>query len=108
MVRLLAAYMGRGPTRARTTIAPNLVVVVFGDTMTRAERNLTEAGEPGSVVSMRRTLHAQMRGEAVAAVEDILECEVAAYMSDIDTDADVAVIAFALQPAEQARASPVS
>jgi uncharacterized protein YbcI len=107
MVRLLASYMGRGPTRARTTLATNLVVVVFGDAMTRAERNLVAAGEPEAVVSMRRVLHGRMRGEAIVAVEEIVGAKVIACLSDIDTEADIAVLAFALEPAEQGHTAPL-
>src|SRR5206468_3671214 len=93
MVRLLAQYVGRGPTKARTTLNQNLVVVTFGDTLTRAEENLVAAGEAEAVVSMRRVFHNTMRDEAVQIVEEISGRAVAAFLADIDTGADIAILA---------------
>jgi uncharacterized protein YbcI len=101
MVRLLARYVGRGPTQARTTLSHNLVVVTFGDTMTRAEQNLVAAGEAEAVASMRRVFQATMRDEAVQIIEEILGRTVSAYMADIDTAANVALVAFVLDPHER-------
>jgi uncharacterized protein YbcI len=98
MVRLLARYVGRGPTKARTTLRQNLVVVTFGDTMTRAELNLVAAGEAEAVASMRRVFHLTMRDEAVRAIEEVLGRAVVAYLADIDTAANVALVAFVLAP----------
>ena len=98
MVRLVASWVGRGPTKARTTLNPNLVVVTFGDTMTRAEGNLVAAGEAAAVRGMRRIFHTRMREEAVSGVEGVLGRKVVAYMSDIDTEANVAMMAFLLEP----------
>jgi uncharacterized protein YbcI len=100
MVRLLARYVGRGPTKARTTLSQNLVVVTFGDTMTRAEHNLVAAGEADAVAAMRRVFHASMREEAIRAIEEVLGRDVIAYLADIDTSANVALVAFVLAPRE--------
>jgi uncharacterized protein YbcI len=98
MVKLLANWVGRGPTKARTTLNPNLVVVTFGDTMTRAESNLVATGAAAQVRNMRRIFHTEMREEAISGVEALLDRKVVAYMSDIDTDANVAMMAFVLEP----------
>lgn len=104
LVRLLASYIGRGPTKARAALNPHLCVVTFGDTMTRAERNLVAAGQADAVRAMRHVFQATMRQEAVAAVQEILERKVIAYMADIDTDANIAMMAFALEPHSDPRA----
>lgn len=98
MVRLLARYVGRGPTKARTTLNQNLVVVTFGDTLTRAEENLVAAGEAESVSSMRRVFTTTMRDEAVQIIEEILGRTVTAFLADIDPGANVAMVAFVLDP----------
>jgi uncharacterized protein YbcI len=97
MVRLFARYFGRGPTKARTTLNTNIAVVTMADTMTRAEQNLVAAGEAEAVRAMRRTLQRTMREEAVTAVEDIVDRRVIAYMADIDTEANIAIVAFVLE-----------
>jgi uncharacterized protein YbcI len=98
MVRLLARYVGRGPTKARTTLSHNLIVVTFGETMTRAELNLVAAGEAEAVATMRRVFQATMRDEAVRMIERIMGRTVIAYLADIDTTADIALVAFVLAP----------
>lgn len=98
MVQLMNRYTGRGPTRTRTTINTNVVVVAFQDTLTRGERNLVEARQLESVRRMRRTFHDLMRGEAIAAVEEILDREVQAYLTDIDLEANCAAMVFMLVP----------
>lgn len=98
MVRLYAKYIGRGPTKARTTVNTNVVLVVFGESMSRAEQNLVATGDDEAVRSMRRALERIMRPEAVAAVEETLGRKVSAFLSDIDTDANVAALVFVLEP----------
>jgi uncharacterized protein YbcI len=97
LVRLFARYFGRGPTKARTTLNTNVALVTLADTMTRAEENLVAAGDAEAVRSMRRTLQRTMRQEAVEAVEQLLGRRVTAYMADIDTDANIAVVVFILE-----------
>jgi uncharacterized protein YbcI len=103
MVRLLARYVGRGPTKARTTLSQNLVVVTFGDTMTRAELNLVAAGEAEAVAAMRRVFQATMREEAVRTIEEVLGRAVIAYLADIDTSANIALVAFVLAARNESR-----
>lgn len=98
MVRLFAQYFGRGPTKARTTLNTNIAVVLMGEVMTRAEENLVAAGEAKNVRALRRTLQGSMRLEAVAAVEQIVGREITAYMADVDTEANMAVVAFVFTP----------
>src|SRR5687767_2927478 len=43
MVQLIARHTGRGPTQARTTLSTNLIIVLFRDVMTKAEKTLAEA-----------------------------------------------------------------
>ena len=45
MVQLMSRFTGRGPTKARTSVNTNLVVVVFEQTLTKGELNLVRAGQ---------------------------------------------------------------
>src|SRR4051812_13204480 len=49
-VRILHEYTGRGPTKARTTINTNSVMILFGDTLTKGERKLAESGNRSAVL----------------------------------------------------------
>jgi uncharacterized protein YbcI len=45
VVGLWHEYTGRGPTKARTTITEDLVVVMMADTLLKAEKSLAAAGK---------------------------------------------------------------
>ena len=108
MVRLVREYTGRGPTKARTTLNSNVVVVTFHDTLTKAELNLVEAGQGEAVMSMRRTFHDVMRARAVANIEELLGRRVIAALADIDPQANVAVMVFLLEEEPESGRAQVS
>jgi uncharacterized protein YbcI len=95
-VRVYGDYLGRGAARAQAFFRRRTVVVVLRDTMTPGERSLVEHGEPERAQQMRRLLHATMRADLVAAVEDLTGCSVAALLSDYDPASDLAAHLFAL------------
>src|SRR3712207_6536451 len=69
LVSLFADYLGRGPTRARTSIGRDVVTVVLEETLTKAERRLAAEGEAQSVIETRRVFQRTMRDDLVSAVE---------------------------------------
>jgi uncharacterized protein YbcI len=106
IVQLMHDYTGRGPTRARTTIADDLIVCVLADTLTKSERRLVQAGEQGIVLEHRSTLQKIMREDAVAAVESLSGRTVTAFMSNNHVDPDVAVETFLLEPLPSRNSQP--
>jgi uncharacterized protein YbcI len=94
IVKLISAYTGRGPTKARTTLNTNVATVLLEDTLTRGEQHLVGAGEHQSVRQQRAIFHRLMREDAVAAVERATGRTVSAYLSDVAPEADVAMLAF--------------
>jgi uncharacterized protein YbcI len=98
VVGLLHEYVGRGPTKTRTTISRDLVVVVLSDTMTKAERSLAANGQAEFVLDLRHRFQEAMRNELIAAVETRVERKVIAFMSDNHIDPDMAVEVFVLEP----------
>jgi uncharacterized protein YbcI len=98
VVSLFAEYLGRGPTRARTSFGRDLITVVLEETLTKAERRLVAEGEVEPVLNTRRTFQRTMRDDLVTAVERLTERKVAAFMSDQHVDPDVSVEIFVLQP----------
>jgi uncharacterized protein YbcI len=98
VVRIMREYTGRGPTRARTSIRDNVVVVVLSDTMLKAERSLVDDGKPDVVLTMRKEFQNTMRDELSAAVEMLTERRVIAFMSANHIDPDYAVEVFVLAP----------
>jgi uncharacterized protein YbcI len=98
VVGLLRDYTGRGPTRARTTIGSDTVVVTLRDSLTKAERTLASRGQALEVLAMRRAFQDTMREDLIAAVEGIIGRKVEAFLSDNLHEPDVAVEIFLLEP----------
>ena len=98
VVGIVREYTGRGPTKARTTITDELVVVVMGETLLKAEKSLIEAGDPDTVMTTRRKFQAAMRDDFISLVEGALGRRVVAFLSDHHLDPDVAVEVFLLEP----------
>ena len=97
IVALFSRYTGRGPTKARTILDANVVVVVLEDTLSKGEQHLVAAGEAEAVKMMRRTYQSAMRPEAIELVERILDRPVLTALSDVDPESNVAVEVFVLE-----------
>ena len=106
VVRLFAEYTVRGPTRARTTIRDNVVACITEDTMTRAERCLTQEGEGALVVTVRRRFQSTMRDDLVGGVELLTGRRVVAFLSDHDAGADMAAEVFVLDGSSRLPEAP--
>jgi len=104
-VRLLQEYTGRGPTRARTTIDRDSVMVLFGDSLTKGEKKLAEVGDGDAVLQMRHRFQIAMREELVAVVEKLMERKVVAFMSANHIAPDMAVEIFVLEPLPESEPS---
>ena len=96
--QLLADYTGRGPTRARTSIRDNLVVVLLEDTLTKGERRLVHKGRDYRVIDYRREFQEAMRDDAIASIEELTGRKVMAFMSANHIDPDLAAELFVLEP----------
>jgi len=98
IVRLLAEYTGRGPTKARTYLNQDLVTVVLRDTLTKGERSLIREGDVSVVMSTRQAFQNAMKDEMVAAVEQYSGQSVFAFLSANHIEPDIAVETFVLAP----------
>jgi uncharacterized protein YbcI len=98
MVGLLRQYTGRGPTKARTTIGRDHVLIMVQDALTRGERTLVEAGHEEDVLFIRRRFQDVMEPEATKMIEDLTGRVVVGFMSDNHANPDLGVEVFILQP----------
>jgi uncharacterized protein YbcI len=96
VVHVFSDHTGRGPTRARTTIDGEVVVVILQDSMTKAERSLVEAGKEAEVLHLRRSFQETMRLDLVAAVERLTASTVQVFMSANHIAPDTAAEIFLL------------
>ena len=104
IVRLLAEYTGRGPTKARTYIHDDSVVVVLADTLTKSERRLIAAGEDKLVLNTRSAFQEAMKYELIAVVEECTGRKVNAFLSANTVQPDYGTETFILAP-DQAKLS---
>ena len=99
MVRIYKDAFGRGPTRCRADWAgPDLLVCTIEDSFTRAEQRLAEMGEHQRLRDVRMFFQHSSEKELKRPVEEILGRRVRAFTSGIDTEQDVAVEVYLLEP----------
>ena len=96
MIRVLAEYTGRGPTRARTIVSGDWVFVTIEDALTKGERKLAELGRTDFVLDSRRTFQAAMRDEISREVKTLTGRNVRAFLSDNHLDPDLGLEALLL------------
>ncbi|MEA2254623.1 MAG: hypothetical protein QOG35_668 [Solirubrobacteraceae bacterium] len=96
VVRVTAEYTGRGPTRARTIINGDWVLVALTDTLTKGERTLARNGRGQFVRDARRAFQDAMREAFVTEIESLTGRRVIAFLSDNHIDPDVAIECFQL------------
>ena len=96
IVRLQAEYYGKGPTRAKTYIVEDIVVVVLEESFTRAEKTLAQRGERDAIQHIRGRFQQHMAESFTSVVEQATGRKVKAFLSQTDIDQDVAVETFLL------------
>lgn len=99
MVRLYKEAFGRGPTKARAQFAgPDTLVVILESSLTVAERNLVAMGEHQRLREARLFFQYALEAQFRAIVEQALGRRTVAFISGIDTQRDVAMEVFTLEP----------
>jgi uncharacterized protein YbcI len=96
IVRLQAEYYGKGPTKAKTYIVEDLVVVVLEESFTRAEKTLAERGEREAIEHIRRRFQQAMKDSFSSVVEQATGRRVRVFLSETDIEHDVSVETFLL------------
>ena len=98
VVALLSEYTGRGPTKARTYINEDLILVVLYDTLITDERDIVGNGGAELVLSTRQAFQGAMKPELTAIVERLSGRSISACMSRDHLGPDIVVEAFVLAP----------
>ena len=96
IVKLLRENTGRGPTKARTTIRDNVVVVILEHTLTKGEQNLIRKQRAQKVIEIRQEFQEAMREEASALISELTGQKVVAFMSANHLEPDIAAEIFVL------------
>ncbi|HEV7884936.1 MAG TPA: Na-translocating system protein MpsC family protein [Solirubrobacteraceae bacterium] len=99
MVRIYKEQFGRGPTKTRTNWAgPDVLVVTLEQTFTRAEHQLRKLGEHKELRDLRLLFQYAETDVFCKPVERLTRRKVRAFVSGIDTEADLATEIFVLHP----------
>lgn len=103
IVGLYKQHYGKGPTRCRTYLQPELVIVVLGEGYTAAEQTMFEGGKWYEVRHARQTWQDTMKERFVEAIERLTGGTVLAFMSANHQGPDLAVELFVLDPERTTR-----
>ncbi|MBJ7521906.1 MAG: DUF2294 family protein [Solirubrobacteraceae bacterium] len=98
VVGVLARYTGRGPSKARTYRADNLVAVLLEETLTQGEQTLVDAGRGVLARDARLALQDAARDDLVEIVERLTGRTVRQFLTATEVDPDLTVLLFLLEP----------
>jgi uncharacterized protein YbcI len=96
IVQLLREYTGRGPTKARTTIRDNVVVVMLEQNLTKGEQSLAAKGMGAKVLDIRHAFQESMRAESSERIAELTGRAVIAMLSANNLDPDIGVEIYVL------------
>ena len=100
MVQILRHYSGRGPTKARTTVGRDHILVVFHDMLTPSEKTLHAQGRGDLVLQSRKAIQDAMRPDSIRMVEEMTNRRVEGFLSDNHIDPDLGAEIFVLERSE--------
>lgn len=98
IVQLHARLYGRGPTRAKTYLQRDYVLVLLEEVFTPAERTLISAGKGDLVQSTRTAFQEAVAAESVEVVEQATGRSVRAFINRVHLETEVAVELFLFEP----------
>ena len=97
IVKLFHDYYGRGPTKAKSYMLDDRIVVcVLEETMTRVEQTLVANGHGSKVREVRLVFQEAMADEFKAVVAACLDRPVRAYHSQLTLEPDIGFEFFVL------------
>jgi len=96
VVRVHKEYYGKGPTKARSHLSQDMLVVVLEGGYTHSEHTLLGSGHGREVAQSRIAMQETTEPALRQAVESILERRVRSFMSANDPNADAQVEIFLL------------
>jgi len=96
--KLIADFTGRGAQRSRAFVHQDVVVCLFEDTASNAEKNLVAGGRGDLVRLTRNALQDAMAPQLIAAVERLTRRTVRSFLSGSDSSGGSSIEAFVLDP----------
>ena len=100
MVQLHKEFYGKGPTKAKTYLNGDLIVVLMRGGFTRVEETLLQEGRGDSVIQQRADFQNVMLGRFKEVVEEESGRKVVAMMSGSHQHPDLLGEMFVLEPTD--------
>jgi uncharacterized protein YbcI len=100
MVRIHKEHWGKGPTKARTIYAEDIVLTRLDQIFTQAEATLVRVGREEEVRNMRIAFQRELEHEFVGAIERLTGRKVQAFISEIHAGTNMGIELFVLEPSE--------
>lgn len=94
MVKAMKTYFGRGPTKAKSYLMDDLLLIVMRGGFTEAEQTLLAAGEADAVRAFRQHFENVMGERLVGTIEQLTERKVLTYQSQVLFDPHTVVEIF--------------
>jgi uncharacterized protein YbcI len=98
IVQLLRETYGRGPTKAKSYLNDDVVLVVLENILTTVEKTLLDDGKHDLVREVRLTYQAAESNRFKSIVEDAMGRKVLTYHSQVTFNPDMAFEIFVLEP----------
>jgi uncharacterized protein YbcI len=98
--RLHKEYYGKGPTQAKTFFVDDTVVCILRGGFTAVEHTLIASNQADPVREIRHAFQQAMRERFTQVVEQELQRRVIAYLSQVNTEAEISVEIFLVEPRE--------
>jgi uncharacterized protein YbcI len=103
IVQLLKRHMGRGPTKARTYLHEECVLVLLREGHTASEETMYQGGEARSVAQGRVDISEMLRAPLMQIVEQRTGRKVLGFLSSSQQDPDLLDFVFVLETSPLAR-----
>jgi len=103
MVQMQKKYFGKGPTKAKSYLLDDFLLIVMRGGLSNAERTMLDAGEENQVRSFRQGFENEMTSRLTGMVENLTGRKVLSYQSQILFDPDVVIEIFFFDDTVDAR-----
>lgn len=97
VVVLLKDLIGRGPTKSKTYIHDDCVLLLLREGHTKSEDTMLAAGERGAVAQHRVEISEMIRGPLIEVIERHVGRKVIGFMSSSQQEPDIISFVFVLE-----------
>jgi uncharacterized protein YbcI len=101
MVRMQKEFFGKGPTKAKSYMFDDMLLIVMREGLTTAEKTMLEFGHPNQVRQFRQLYQDEMTERLTGMVEELTGRQVVNYQSQVLFDPDMTLEIFVFDSAAE-------